>query len=683
MTLPAPNLDDRTFQQLVDEAKRFVQQRCPSWTNHNVSDPGVTLIEAFAWMTDLLLYRLNRVPDRNYVKFLDLVGVKLFPPTAARAELSFRLSSHQDTEVRIARGTCASTPRTATEQAITFATLDDLVVVPAVSEFVGSMIEPGQLRDHTPHLGLGQAFACFAERPKVGDALYIGLDRPAPANLLLLEITCEVGGHGIDPRDPPLAWEAWDGQGWTVCDLERDTTGGLNISGAVELHLPATHDRSTVAGRSAAWVRCRVVDAAGRAPYRSSPRVLNCTGSTVGGDVAAIHGEEITDEVVGTSEGVSGQTFLLKHAPVVLDAEPIVVEIALTRPPTESELPGPRQAARDLASELPAHGLPPAAQPAGGGDPVWEPWERVQSFADSGADDRHYCLDAATGEISFGPSVRLPDGGVRDYGAVPPKGAIVRVRSYRTGGGRSGNVEPRAISVLRSSIPYVAAVYNRRTAAGGVDGETVEEARVRGPVVLRTRNRAVTVEDYEELTREAAPEAARVRCVPVTDGPDTGALRVLVVPAAPQDNGRIRLEHLILGEPVGERIRAFLDERRVIGARVSVEPPSYVGLTVVARLRARPTADPDRIREDALRALYEYFNPLSGGPDGDGWPYGRPVQVGEVYGVLSRVRGLDHVEEALLFAANPITGERSGEVPRIDLGPTNLVFSFEHQVEVD
>ena len=59
MTLPVPNLDDRRFQDLVDEAKRMVQQRCPEWTDHNVSDPGVTLIETFAWMTDQLVYRLE------------------------------------------------------------------------------------------------------------------------------------------------------------------------------------------------------------------------------------------------------------------------------------------------------------------------------------------------------------------------------------------------------------------------------------------------------------------------------------------------------------------------------------------------------------------------------------------------------------------------------------------------
>jgi predicted phage baseplate assembly protein len=93
MSLPAPNLDDRRFQDLVDDAKRLVQQRCPGWTDHNVHDPGVTLIETFAYMTDQLLYRLNRVPDRVYVKFLEMIGVRLFPPTAARAGVTFWLSA--------------------------------------------------------------------------------------------------------------------------------------------------------------------------------------------------------------------------------------------------------------------------------------------------------------------------------------------------------------------------------------------------------------------------------------------------------------------------------------------------------------------------------------------------------------------------------------------------------------
>src|ERR1051326_8200946 len=80
MSLATPNLDDRRFQDLVDEAKRMVQKRCPEWTDHNVPDPGVTLIETFAYMVDQLIYRLNRVPDRLYVEFLHLLGVDLPPP---------------------------------------------------------------------------------------------------------------------------------------------------------------------------------------------------------------------------------------------------------------------------------------------------------------------------------------------------------------------------------------------------------------------------------------------------------------------------------------------------------------------------------------------------------------------------------------------------------------------------
>src|SRR3989442_12572217 len=125
MALPVPNLDDRRFQELVDDAKRLVQQRCPEWTDHNVHDPGVTLIELFAWMTDQLIYRLNRVPDRHYVKFLELIGVQLFPPTAAQVPVTFWLSAPQPATAVIPAGTKVATVRTETADAIVFNTAED------------------------------------------------------------------------------------------------------------------------------------------------------------------------------------------------------------------------------------------------------------------------------------------------------------------------------------------------------------------------------------------------------------------------------------------------------------------------------------------------------------------------------------------------------------------------------
>src|SRR6516162_11714456 len=105
MPLVTPRLDDRRFQDIVDEAKSRIPLYCPEWTDHNVSDPGVTLIELFAWMTDMLLYRVNQVPDKNYIKFLELIGITLEAPRAATVPVTFYLSAAQPTEITIATGT--------------------------------------------------------------------------------------------------------------------------------------------------------------------------------------------------------------------------------------------------------------------------------------------------------------------------------------------------------------------------------------------------------------------------------------------------------------------------------------------------------------------------------------------------------------------------------------------------
>jgi len=89
--IPPPKLDDRTFHDIVEEAISMIPRYAPEWTNHNPSDPGITLIELAAWMTDLLIYRLNQVPDKNYVAFLNLLGIKLRAPRAARGLTRFSL----------------------------------------------------------------------------------------------------------------------------------------------------------------------------------------------------------------------------------------------------------------------------------------------------------------------------------------------------------------------------------------------------------------------------------------------------------------------------------------------------------------------------------------------------------------------------------------------------------------
>jgi predicted phage baseplate assembly protein len=307
-------------------------------------------------------------------------------------------------------------------------------------------------------------------------------------------------------------------------------------------------------------------------------------------------------------------------------------------------------------------------------------WTAVEHFADSRPDDRHFHIDAAAGEVQFGPAVREGDGTLRQYGAIPPKGASLRLAVYRTGGGVSGNVGTGQIRVLKTSVPYVARVENRSPAIGGARGEDIADAKLRGPLVLRSRGRAVTAEDFEELTRQVAPEIARVQCFP-----DAGGVRVLVVPYVDGDDvGRIRREHLNpLPESLG-RITAYLDERRLIGTRLVVEPPAYRWLTAVISVRARPRHQAEEVRAQVLRAVYGLFDPLRGGPEENGWPLGRAVQPHAVNATLARIPGVDMSEEIMvqLFPADPGTGQRGPAVPRIQLAPGELVYSYEHQVQV-
>jgi predicted phage baseplate assembly protein len=647
MPLPTPNLDDRGFQDLVDDAKRLVQQRCPEWTDHNVSDPGVTLIEAFAQMVDQLIYRLNRVPDRHYVKFLDLLGVQLFPPTAATGTVTFWLAAPQPAAVVVRAETEVATVRTDIEEPVVFGTTEELEILPCELRCVATQTAGQDPTDETNRLENGQ-LPCFSAVPGPGDALLIGLSTAVPSCAVVLRIDCPVRGHGIDPRNPPLVWEAWIGTGWTQCELERDEAGGFNRSGDVLLHVPASHRASVIGRQRAGWLRCRVVPAVADQPeYVATPEIAAIRAFTIGGTVGIVHAETVHDEMLGVSDGTPGQRFVLQRRPVLPAGRPAVLQVS------------------DDATG-------------------WTDWLPVGDFAMSAETDQHYRMDSVAGEVEFGPAVRLPGGGLRQYGAVPPRGSTLRMSAYRVGGGTGGNIARGQIRVLKTSVPYVARVENRAPALGGVEGETVENAKLRGPLELRASGRAVTADDFEELARTAAPDAARVRCVAASGERGAPAVRLLVVPkvtsdslgALPEDELRRPSTDLL------QRIAAHLDARRLVGTRLLVAPPEYQGVTVVATLRARTGDEIDDTRRAAVRALYSYLSALTGGPDRTGWPFGRPVQVFELSAILASVPGVSSVDELLLFPADLATGRRGVAVQRLDIGSDALVLSYQHQVRV-
>ena len=631
-----PRLDQRRFQDLVDDAQRFLDGRIPG-ADPIGEDAARGILEAAALMVDELLVRLDQVPDRVHGALLDLVGVQPHPARAARTELTFWRATPAEEDTVVPSGTSVGVP-----SGPEFSTLRPLRLV-AVRELNYQVVRGGEEPLALDDLAYLHAYnSSFNNPPLPGDALMVALSAPAPSCALSLTMTSSVPGVGVDPRNPPLVWEASTRDGWRRCHVEADETGGLCVSGRVLIHLPHNHDRMTVGSVDAVWVRCRIVEAEPGVPgYTQAPLVEEISAATVGGTVAAIQGELVAEELVGVSDGRPGQCLRMR-APTAIDPdENVVVEVF------EHD--------------------------------SWVPWSIVSGFADSGPTDRVVQVVPGRAEVRFGPSLKEPDGMQRSYGATPPDGAPVRIRNHLVGGGRLGNVAEGTIRVLHTTLPHIARVENRVRATGGHDAESTDEARRRVPLELRGRGRAVTLDDFEYLAREAAPEVARVHCLP-DEAP--GSVRVLVVPWMTEAGYGFNFADLVPANDTLQRIASYLDERRVIGTRVLVEPPRYCGVTIVTKVRAAALANKEKVLDSVRRQLHTYYHPTTGGPDGDGWPFGRPVVMSEAFSVVQRVPGVDLVEDLLLFPADPITGERGDSTQRISVGDDSLVFSFDHHVQV-
>lgn len=701
-----PIIDPRNFQDLVDEAKRRIPQYCPEWTDHNVSDPGVTLIELFAWMTDILLYRLNRVPERDFLKFLELIGARPHPAVPASTELTLWLTAPPEETRVIPHGVEIATRQTETRQAITFTTDTDLRIrVPSLQYWILARHQDGAegdgytYEDVSPRLSWERAdLTVFQEVPNEGDAFYLGFRENLAGHIIRLNLRCEtLRAPNINQDDPPLTWEFWNGEKWApllpsadevtlLCQIEEecaqlgprlDSTRGLNRDGRAILVVPRTCVRRELRvdnrALEACWFRCR---AARRRPeerfYDRSPVVHGFVPESIGGMVVASHAFEVVGEVLGRSDGTPAQSFALLSPPILPRYQngdlPETVEIELE-------------------------------------DGEFERWTEVESFADSSPTDSHFTINNLTGEVCFGPRLREPTGQEQQYGRIPPKGRLIRFTRYRSGGGAIGNVGRGTLVVPQSSnsLAYVKWVCNLQPATGGRDRETLDAFKLRGPKLVRTREVAVTRSDFEFLAKEATPQAARVRCLAA--GGQTGSngniprhVRLLIVPAVPTTDEYVPREQLVLSDEARRelfrKVRGYLEERCPLTTELAVGVPDYRWVSVRAKLvvRVRPDTEAavleqmrSRIQGEARRRLYRFIQPVTGGPDGGGWPFGKSLTLGDVYPILQTVDGVEYVEEVRF---RPVTFGTDGtrtigaEERLIRLSETEVLCSDLHEIEI-
>ncbi len=685
MTLPAPNLDDLRFQSdLVDEARKRIIRYCPEWTEYNLSDPGITLIELFAWMTELMVYRLNRVPEKNYIKFLEMLGLQRFPASSARTELTFWLSAAipfapndkqtvsvpQGFEIRSEMG----------NEEILFTTDRALEIVPPLLTQVRTDRELN--KNHFPRLGLEIFYPFNQHAPQEGNTFYLGFD---PANnisghILQLVFECEpTEAVGIRREDPPWVWECLtaDGQ-WreikpSTQDGEKDTTGGLNNeSGSLVVYLPMNLKAELLYGLSAIWLRCRIEQ---RNPlqgmYTESPRLKKIEAFSIGATTSAMHSMYVQEEVLGSSNGEPGQSFNMSNSPV-LDLQPgETLEVEETR----------------------------------GGESVFVPWKQVDDFSRSTHYDRHFVLDNAAGTMHFGPSVRQPDGTVIQYGRIPENGRSIRFSRYRYGGGARGNLPAGSLTSMSMSLAYVARGSNLIRAVGGRDQETLDELKLRAQRELQAQRRAVTAQDYEQFTLSCSRSVARARCLPPSNTANgaSGTVSVLVVPSVADALQAGNLAALHMQDSLQAEVRAYLDQYRLLTTTLQVREPRYVGVQVRARIVPQDFVRPMEVEKRVREELQRYLTPLAidsqpplllSGEKWEGWQFGRDLFTAEVISLIQQVPSVKYVLDVEVCSRPVIPLEEktaADEIAPMELTPVDkvlqipddtLLCSLDHEIQI-
>lgn len=499
----------------------------------------------------------------------------------------------------------------------------------------------------------GDVFAPYTPVEDLTPALYLGFDRPLPTDTvgLYFDIAEVVG----DDAGPPLTWEYSDGTAWLPLRVS-DETRGLAVPGIATALSPggALYARF---GTARAWLRARLTD--------DGPPRQSLVRGVFANAVWASQVETYDNETLGSSNGEPEQVFFARHVPVLEDEVLEVRELVGERAFVEEPI---------LRAELASAGVPDAdvrtVQDARTGHTteLWVRWHPVANllFADPGA--RVYAVERTRGRIVFGGASVGANGsdasGLGVNGIAPPAGRDnVRLRRYRSGGGVIGNVAAGVAGQLLSGV-LADKVTNVRAAEGGADSEPVARVLRRAPQLVRHRRQAITAADYEALALEASPAVAVARALPTTHPSGRFAPGWVTLRIVPQGTEARPLPSWTLRE----RVRRFLVARTPATARrhVAVIPPVFLPVSVTAVLSPVDSSAAGDVVDAARAALASFLHPLTGGPDGNGWPFGRDVYLSDVAALIERVPGLDYVETLALSVNGVLAAERVA-VPRDQL----------------
>ena len=657
MPLQPPILDDRSFEQIVSQAKLLIPRYAPTWTNQSETDPGITLMELFAWMTEMTLYRLNQVPQLNYIKFLQLLGIELKPAEPAHVDVTFNLTSSVLQTVIIPVGTQIAA---AGSPPLVFETDEALIAMAAKLKAIQTYDGFSYSVATTANGAAGQWFYPFGPNAREGAALMLGFDALAgfTTDQINLAVTLYTSGmkpegHNCDldlttlPVASTLAWESWDGRYWNPLSLDRDDSRGLTRSGHIYFEGPGAAAKRDILGNvkeSLYWLRLRLQ----KNGYDVTPRLSSVVTNTV----RATQGQTVRDEIVGGSTGLPDQIFTLASSPI----------ITLPKPYTVPGVDGHTISVNTLQLEV----------DEGAG---YLAWQQVDDFFASTPSDSHFVLNRTTAQVSFGDG---SNGRIPVANPASPNSNIV-ARFYRFGGGSTGNVGSGAVQSLQTSITGVDSVTNSAVALGGSDEESLESAKLRAPQQLKSKGRAVTGDDFEYIAEQTpGVRIRRAKALPLyhpsyPDVPIPGVVTVIVVPESDQPNP-------IAGAATLAIVCAELNQHRLLTSEVYTVAATYRLVQVEALIVVAPNADLSVVKKSVETALTTFFHPLNGGPDGQGWPFGGTIFYSDVYRRVLDVDGVLRVQDSQMVIW--LDNQRQQFCRDVSIQPGELLYSTGHQLSV-
>jgi len=461
-------------------------------------------------------------------------------------------------------------------------------------------------------------FVKLEERYKT---LYLGFEKyfkDGPVRIFFLanELTF------TDEQKPKMEWTYSKKNDW--CELDHyDGTEGLIMAEILELLGPSDFSARTEFGSYLYWIKGSLT----KGEYEEWPLLEGIYPNTTW----ALQAETIKDETPGSGNGEPDQIFKFLKIPV-LNGEIVRIREILSE---EEKLSLKTASGEDAIHEV--------KDDKGNVIETWVLWSEVPDFFDSKENSRHYTLDHATGEIQFGDGIN---------GMIPQTGENnIKAFSYRWGGGKQGNVRAGDIKTLKSPVSGVDSVSNATAADGGADTVTLDRMLEVGPARISHRNRAVTVDDFEWLAMEASRKLAKVRCLPNTNNKmekETGWVTVIIVPDSPDDEPSPSLE-------LKRKVKQYLEEHCVntisSANHVHVTGPWYLKISVSMDVFIPSIDAAGEVERKVNKKLRAFFHPLTGGPEGKGWDFGRDVSVSDLYAIIEKIQGVDHIEN-LKFAYN-------------------------------